>query len=206
MTARQRSTRAAHAARARHRCRRVLEVFDRATAADLAAGLEWYARAESAARALAAGTAGAITVDRAAGALAALSPRVSWSQNLRGAALMVDAAAAGRPAPRVAGVGSNRAKAWAILTAPAVAPLDILRGDKVRAFYRNITGDVDAVTIDIWAMFAADGRALPAHRMGLTAHEYARYAGAYRAAAGARGTDPRTMQATVWVATRGRAD
>lgn len=204
MTAAKRSARAAHAARARHRCRRILEVFDRASAADAAAGLEWYARAESAARALSAGTAGAVSVDAAAGAIAALSPRVSWSQNLRAASILVDAAAAGRPAPVVAGVGTNRAKAWAILQGGA--PLDVLGGDKVRSFYRNIRGDVDAVTVDVWAMSAADGRPTSVYRNGTTAAQYRAYADAYRAAAGARGTDPRTMQATVWVALRGRAD
>jgi hypothetical protein len=69
---------------------------------------------------------------------------------------MVLAAAAGELEPVVNGTLANRAKAWRI--ACGEDPDAVLSGPKVRAFFANIMGDVDAVTIDVWAARAAEGR------------------------------------------------
>ncbi len=177
---------------------RLLAVFDACTAAELAAGLDWYARAEREATALAAGT--DLSVAQCAGIIAALSPRVTWSVNLAGAAAMVDAANAGRLEPIVAGMTANRAKAWRI--ALGEDPDAVLGGPKVRAFWANITGDYDAVTVDVWAARAAEGYSDPRAPKGA---RYSAIAEAYRRAAVARGIAPRSMQAAVWTHIRGSA-
>lgn len=160
-------------------------------------GTAWYDRASDTAAALAAGS--GLPYARCAGVIAALSPRVSWSVNVRAAAAIVDAAAYGRAEPVVAGLGANRRKAWRIAT--GADPADVLGGDKVRAFYANITGDLSAVTVDVWAASAALGRPV-----GSIGHAmYARIADAYRMAATLRAVSPRTMQAAVWCHVRGSA-
>lgn len=177
---------------------RILAYYDAASAADLAAGLDWYARAEREACALAAGT--PLSPYQCAGVIAALSPRVTWATNLAAAAAMVSAAARDLPEPVVAGLSANRTKAWRI--AHGEDPDTVLGGPKVRAFHANITGDHDAVTVDVWAARAAEG-----HRdeRAPTGRRYAAIADAYREAAARRGVAPRTMQATVWTYVRGHA-
>lgn len=104
-----------------------------------------------------------------------------------------------------------RDQAWRI--ANGEAPLSVLRGPKVRAFYANITGDADAVTVDVWAVRAARGdqACVPDGRGRLryaddgtvSAREYREYADVYRRAARRLGVTPRECQAAVWVAVRG---
>lgn len=182
----------------RNMTRRILRFYDRASAAELASGLEWYEKAERESIALAAGT--DLTPNQTAGIIAALSPRVQWQANLDAAAKMVEAAQKGKPEPIVAGLKANRAKAWRI--ANGADPADVLGGPKVTAFYANISGDHDAVTVDVWAARAAEGKDDPNAPKG---KRYERIADAYRRAAAARNVSPRTMQATVWAHVRGRA-
>jgi hypothetical protein len=80
----------------------------------------------------------------------------------------------------------------------SVPPEDGLgNGPKVRAFYRAILGDPDAVVLDRWALRAAGHP-----RDTATPKQYARIADEYRAAAAAVGEDPRDFQAIVWIVTR----
>lgn len=182
--------------------RRITRAYRAATPADRAAGLGWY---DAAAR-----EAAAIWADRpdiAAGVLAALSPRCQWATNVAWAHALVAAARAGQACPPVS-TESNRATAWAIATTGA-DPLThlgkishtgrVTSGHKVRAFYRNITGDEHAVTVDVWAFRAATGRDVDA----VSATDYRAISAAYARAAAILGISPRDCQAAVWVATRG---
>ena len=193
--------------------RRITRAFRAASPADLAAGLGWYAEARR--------VASDIWPDRpdvAAGVIAALSPRCQWSVNVVFAERVVAAARAGRPCPDVSTTG-NRATAYVIAT--GTAPLDalgtvapsgrVVSGHKVRAFYANIMGDTDAVTVDMWAYAVATGRWATHPRTGarvpadaiMSAREYVAIAAAYRRAAAILGVTPRECQAAVWVAARG---
>jgi hypothetical protein len=173
----------------------ILEVYRAATESERAEGLDWY----SAARTFATGLADryGITLDAAAGIVAALSPRRPWADNMAAADTLC----------RTGDVGGlslfvNRAKA----IRDGAAPLDVLRGPKVRAFYAAIMGDGDAVCIDRHAFDVAYGAATDdktrkqLDRVG----EYARFADAYRAAAETAGTTAAAMQATTWVVWRNR--
>lgn len=171
----------------------ILGWYKQATAADLADGLSWYQRAEDLANALAAGT--DFTVEQTAAVIAALSPRVPWHENVAGATDMVRAAARGAREPVVAGFDSNRAKAWRILHGEAIE--DVLHGPKVEAFFRNITGDLDAVTVDVWA-----ARAAGIDRDSFTPKQSAEVQDAYREAARVLDMAPRNLQACVWVCIR----
>jgi hypothetical protein len=110
---------------------------------------------------------------------------------------MVLAVAAGELEPVVNGTLANRAKAWRI--ACGEDPDAVLSGPKVRAFFANIMGDVDAVTVDTWAARAAEGRRndnAPVRR------RYRLLAESYRRAGERRGMHPRDTQAAVWTAYR----
>lgn len=170
----------------------LLAHYDNASAADANEGAAWYADAQSFAAALAAGT--DMDTSHAAGIIAALSPRVQWDVNKRAATLIVNAVHAYEPQPIVAGLGANREKAWAI--ANGGNPLEVLGGQKVRAFYANIMGDENAVTVDVWAARAALGEDATDR---IPTRQYDAIADAYRLAADARGVSPMVMQATIWV-------
>ena len=182
------------AARLAHMRRRILSAFNAATAADLAAGLEWYGRAERAAADVA-------PHDPTTGAaiIAALSPRNRWNVNVAQAARVALAAACGFDCPAVS-TGGNREKAWRIALGESAA--DVLRGPKVRAFFANITGDDSAVTVDVWAARAAEGLSRTDAPSG---RRYALIARAYRDVAESLGVPPRHVQAAVWVHVRGSA-
>lgn len=181
------------ASRLAHMRRRLLAAYGEASAADQAAGLAWYDRAHEAAKAI-------LPDDpsRAAGVIAALSPRAHWRVNLTWAATLVEAAERGDDGPPPVHTRQMRAQAWRI--ALGEAPLDVLNGPKVRAFFSNITGDLDQVTVDVWAARAAghDGPYL-------TARTYALVAQAYREAAAILELPPRDMQAAIWIHVRGKA-
>lgn len=173
-------------------------------------GARWYADANDAAAELAV-TYG-FTVAQAAGVIAALSPRISWPQNLADARTVLAQCERERDdsdAPYV----PTFALAWtcqaftanvgtACRCAGADDPLDILNGPKQRAFYANIMGDADQVTVDVWATRAATRGNLDSPR---NRAQYDDIAAAYRRAARAVGSTPRDFQAAVWLALRGAA-
>ena len=190
------------AAKLAHMKRRILAHYADCSAADLASGLGWYGRALEGAHALLPND-----PSRAAGVIAALSPRCHWSTNVGWAASVVEAAESGDRCPEVH-TRAMRALAWRI--ARGERPLDVLNGPKVRAFYANITGDLERVTIDVWAARAAEGAAVPKDKNGVDiAPSGRRYALLERASvecARIVGLAPRDLQAAVWVHVRGAAD
>lgn len=167
-----------------------------ASAQDLADGAAWYAEANAAARALAAGTNGRVSTEQTAGVIAALSPRMPWARNLHLAALLTDAFVLGADIPGGA-MRARIAEALDILAGRKIAP----SGRKVAAFARAILGDESAVVVDVWAMRAAGVLG----RESVTAGQYASIAVAYTDAAERLGVAPRTLQATTWVTIRGGA-
>lgn len=181
--------------------RRLVRAYESATPEQVADGREWYSRAYVEALALSVGT--DLTPRQCAGVIAALSPRVTWAQNLIRAARMVDIWEHCRrdlePPRYRLGLGLSIDRAWRIVSGEG-RPLDVLGGKKTRAFYRNITGDRDAVTVDVWAARIAYGR-----EVGLTDNRYDTCARAYAAAAAKVGECPRDFQAITWIAARGSA-
>lgn len=191
--------------------RRITKAFRAAKASDLAAGLGWYATAYAAAVKIAQGSADPQDIARVVGVIAALSPRCQWSTNVMWAELVIRCADAGAPMPNVSTM-SNRRTAWAIANGtPALDALGTLSakgneisGMKVRRFFRNIMGDVDCATVDVWAARVATGkRGEENDKLVGSARGYAAVEQAYRRAAEILGTDTRSVQAATWVAARG---
>ena len=220
MTAKQRSRAARRAANRRHYRDRIVRTYLAASDADRAAGREWYDRAERECHRIAAET--GFSVHRIAAVIAVLSPRTRWAANVAAAeraaraarrALRDDFAAelCGGMAESVAasvaaalqdyGLSDPIRKAGRILAGEN--PADVVGGPKVSAFFANLCGDREAVTIDVWAQRVAVGKWSDRPPSG-TAYED--LAEAYRAAARVIGTDPVSVQAAVWIAIRGAAE
>jgi len=179
----------------RHAVARVDAWLDLATEEDLILGRSWYDRAYRAAATIAAET--GLSTRQCAGIIAALSPRCQWATNVRAARTIAHAAVSGAPMPVVAGTMTNRRKAWRI--AHGADPDSVLSGPKVRAFFANIMGDEDEVTVDVWAARAAEGKR---NEQAPVRRRYALLAEAYRRVARKRGYCPRDVQAAVWTAYR----
>lgn len=128
------------------RVQNITRCFRAASQADTLSGMDWYARARRL----------AIELDpncphRAAGVIAAMSPLMSWPQNVRQAKNVYSGIGA-------KGLSKNVAKAHAIYNGGD--PLDILGGEKVTSFYMNIIAPNNAtpVTIDRHAIDIACGK------------------------------------------------
>ena len=114
--------------RATHNLRKYLK---RATKQQWKDGSVWYRNANRFCRTLA--VTHNRTLEEVAGALAALSPRCSWPENLRATLALVKHGHVGTSLTFPA----NQLKAWSILYEGLKAE-DVLGGEKVKAFYDNI--------------------------------------------------------------------
>ena len=168
--------------------KRLIAYYERATTDERLAGESWYTEARTVARMLS--RRHAVTSNVAAGVIASLSPRVTWRQNIK----LADAVL-GLTYERGA-LGANLQKARRI--ANGERPLDVLRGPKVRAFYRALTGDESSGVIDVWMQ-----RAMRVTRLSVRAYEAC--VRALQRAAKAVGTTVARLQAIVWTVVRGSA-
>ena len=184
----------------------ILAVYNAATAEDLREGLAWYQTAHDWCR-VQAGSRREYLIARNAGIVAALSPLNGWENNKRKAAEVISKRGritVVKGQPNGIGLGANVAKAIAIYN--GADPLDVLSGDKVRAFYRTILhpqGDIDPV-IDRHAFDIAVGERTDEKRRGILSRKgvYSEFAHAYREAAKVAGIGSAQMQAVTWIAWR----
>ena len=171
----------------------IVRTFRAATNRQFRQGMEWYAGAHDIAMRL-----DPSNVERAAGVLAALSPRLDWGKNIE---LAVRAYNEGQTSGCLK---TNGAKADAILN--GAAPLDVLGGDKVRNFYGTIVNplDVDAVVIDRHAFDVAIGRVTDDETRKVLSRKgvYDEFANAYRAAGRIVGASPSQVQSVTWIVWR----
>lgn len=170
--------------------RRLVAWWAKADKATRTVGVQWYREARRIARQLARRY--DCTVSRAAGVIAALSPRLTWTYNVTAAEAVL---AGDRKVPGVFRASLAKAR----MIQEGARPLDVLRGPKVRAFYRALMGDRDAAVVDVWTARAAGVQDAPNER------EYAQVAQALRMGADEVGVSTSELQAAVWVAIRGRA-
>jgi hypothetical protein len=173
----------------------IIKIYNAATEDHIREGLSWYRDAHALASEL-----DPSDPDRAAGVIAALSPRESWTRNVYLATLLYE-----RNGDLQDGtLTSNLDKARRIFNGEA--PLDVLGGDKVRAFYTLISDpdNADAVCVDRHAFDVAVGRKTDDKTRQALGRKgaYDRFARAYRRAAEVLGVTPAQVQAVTWVAWR----
>ena len=171
--------------------RRIEAIYAQATPQEVDEGMYWYAKAHAIAR--------AIDPDPAIGAgiIAALSPQLSWGNNVKAAKALAAGIRPTRPLP------ASIAKAERIHGGEA--PAAVLGGKKVTAFYANILNPADAltVTVDRHAVALATGWS-PMEGTLLLGRKggYEAVADAYRHAARRLGILPSQVQAITWCAWR----
>ena len=137
-----------------------------------------------------------LTVEAAATIIAAFSPRIKWSGNVRKAL----AFACGDD---VRGLKAHKrtAERASRLGMMAFAAINPRTAPKTFAFAHNIAGYHDAVTVDIWMCRAAEiGRDAP------TIVQYRTIAECVRRIAAEYNMTPATMQALIWIVERGNTD
>lgn len=184
----------------------VLSIYNNSSAESLRTGLSWYRDAHNFAKTL-----DPKNVARAAGIIAALSPQSEWENNKNKAAQLyrqngiVTLDSEGKVG-KGNGIGLPDAVKKAIRIFHGEDPLDVLKGDKVTAFYRTIlnpTGDIDPV-IDRHAFDIAVGERTDDKTRSRLSRKgvYDEFANVYRDAARAAGIGSAQMQAVTWVAWR----
>jgi len=176
---------------------RIRIAYERADELERAEGADWYPSARRFARSIASHY--GYTLAQAAGVVAALSPRQLWNGNktLAERALRTHKEGFAHEDVKLNFTHCN-VKAWAILN--GARPLDVLRGPKVRSFYRNIMGDPYAITVDVWAwrVCRPDDYYTPTPKL------YSKIVQAYRNTANRLELEPSVVQATTWIHTRNR--
>ena len=179
----------------------ITDAYAEVSLKDLRAGIAWYDRAAQTARAI------HPDVLIGAGVLAALSPRTDWKHNKMYAERVCRYALDGAEYPPPCSTYSRLDKAWRIaqLENPSIpAILAILRGPKTCRFFRNIIGDENAVTIDVWSKrIATGGKDESAPKPG---HDYDSLEQAYQIAGARLGISPCHLQAALWCHVRGSAE
>lgn len=174
----------------------ILECYDRATDAERANGGAWYVEAQ----ALAVDMAGDAWVG--AGVLAALSPMQGWDINVRQARRACEAGTALGHSPAL------HTKAMTNLADRILKgehPLDVLKGDKTRAFAAAIAtgGKSDIATIDRHAHdIAVASLDFTDNTRKIGKRLYREMAAAYSEAAAIAGISVNEMQAITWVVWR----
>jgi hypothetical protein len=174
----------------------ILTMYLSATEEQRLQGETWYETARNTAKEFAKQY--GVSYRCAAGVIAALSPRSKWDKNKADAKAVLRAATSGSEVlPKVSAYGANLRKAWRI--AKGESPASVLGGPKVNAFYRNICGDYNGVTVDVWAARVAEPYN---HKFAGRDKDYATIAEAYASAADKLGTWPAFVQAVCWVTVR----
>lgn len=169
------------------------EIVKSATPAQIEQAVQWYADAELVAHEMvgifdARGI--GVNIENTASIISAFSPRNRWSRNV------LQALNFAHGMDNYVGLKNNLVMAENAM----VNGFNALKGMKTNSFARNIAGDENAVTIDVWMMRAA----------GLTSDspnktQYRELSQAVTDVAMEYRMTPRAMQALIWIIFRGSA-
>ena len=166
-----------------------------ATPWELLEGKEWYANAKI--DCLMLSHLHGVPTNTVAGMVAALSPRNRWSRNVVDAESVI----LHGECATVATFKTNKAKAVRILQGEW--PLDVLSGNKVRAFYTCIVDPLtDDVCVDGHAYGVACGYGQRVQVKRITDTEYTKISQAYQCVASANELAPHQVQAITWLVYR----
>lgn len=174
--------------------KRIIRKLDNATYDQMFDGIHWYDQAKALVNRLA--DASFYTSDQIACAMAHLSPRLRWKQNVEAIIMLVKTG----KLPKYIMSGPAKRARQALVAANPFATFG-KKAKKTLSFARNINGDVDAVTVDTWI---ADVVGVTEQQLKLVG-VYEAIAHAYRVAAKRRGFDPAALQAITWIVQRGSA-
>ena len=174
--------------------KRILRSFNKATNQDIVDGLAWYTEVTDLVYHLSA-TSG-YTEPQVAAALAHLSPRLRWSQNVDSIRLLVNTGTV--PAYVMSGPAGRARRALEAANPELTFGKKAL---KTLNFSRNCSGCVNSVTVDVWAAKVVGVTESQLKLVGV----YDAIAHCYRLAAKRAGVTPAQIQAITWIVVRGSA-
>lgn len=188
--------------------RNILAVYHRANDDDKLGGMTWYLDAHEVARGLA--EKHGVSVEKAVGTIAAISPGNNWGRNVMEADEFISAHVKGYKLPMVGIYGRrNVAKARRILNGESPqAVLHTKTGPKVWAFYSNILAPLDSRELTVDRHAKALAYDLPSKRKGFASDdklsvvgraEYRYLVRHYQVIAERLGLVPHQLQAICWV-------
>lgn len=191
------NTRGFDANKARENIIAVFEyVRDTTTERELIDAVNWYPIAH----AFCAQWAQAFSLEawQVAGIVAALSPQLSWEKNKEQAIEGIARLQNGRTLDGMMAYPANKAKAIRIFNGEN--PLNVLGGNKVRAFYNNLMLDAESVTIDRHATsIALYGLSVAkSGQVSVTDKLYRLLAQAYKDVALSYSITPYVLQSVTW--------
>ena len=166
---------------------RFRDLISTATLGQVEAASVWYFDAQEVAEDVAEIL--GVDLERGASIVSAFSPRERWASNVAKAYAFAN----GKP---VTGLTNNLKMAQDALD----LGFDALKGLKTNAFARAISGDTNAVVIDVWMMRAAK-MVTDSPNKG----QYRQLSEAVTTVADEFGITPRTAQALIWIIVRGSA-
>lgn len=171
-------------------------VMHTATDTDIVSAINWYPLANSFCATWAESF--NLSIAQMAGVTAALSPQLSWEKNKAQAIEVVARLQNNKPLNGLIAYPANLRKAQRIFNGEN--PLDVLGGDKVRSFYRNIMLDDIAVTIDRHAAAIAlyGLNTAKSGKIGVTDKLYRLLAKAYTDVAHDYDVAPYIVQSVTW--------
>jgi len=188
----------------------ILAVYRQATPDEKRDGVVWYAEALASCMNISNDT--SVPLHIVVGVCAALSPNNKWDRNVQNARDLIVAFINGDyiDSVKVSTYHAMKRKAWGILEAMPEhdGVIELLNGQKIVSFYRNIMGD-DTCTIDGHArnIFYAKREGLTSDKSNVGKREYAEIQAAYVKAGkkvrlNGRPLKAFEMQAITWVAWR----
>lgn len=182
----------------------IINIYLAATDDEKADGVKWYRVALREATKISKEF--GVSKHTVVGVIAALSPNLGWTVNVRNARDMVQCFTGGGSIDdvTVSSYPLNKQKAWRMLEEKVVRKdklMKILNGPKTTAFFANIFG-IDVVTVDGHAKNIHDGERRTLKNNNVGVKEYREIAKAYHEAADTIGIKGYEMQAITWVAWR----
>jgi hypothetical protein len=174
---------------------RILKVWASASDSDREDGAQWYPLHRQIIIQLSRDW--YVSEETAAAVVAHLSPRIHWERCLLAAPVVLS----GRRPVGIVGQFYE----GALRAVQSDDPVSTLTGPKTSAFVRNLLGDLDAVTCDVWAFKIALGDRDDLNKVTARTGVYDAVAHCYTLAAARVGVSPSTMQAATWCAIRGRS-
>lgn len=172
----------------------IVRTFGTATPEQIIAGMVWYGTTQDLVYVLSERS--QYTINQVACAMAQLSPRLRWSQNVDSVEILVMTG----DLPRYVMSGPAKRARKALIAADPFATFG-KKALKTQNFARNIMGDENAVTIDVWMARLVGVSERQLKLVGV----YEALAHCFRLAAKRLGISPAQLQAVVWTVVRGSA-
>jgi hypothetical protein len=169
----------------------IVKAFKQSSPDHVSAGKEWFTKGQNHCSIIS--DIAGISTEHSAAVISALSPRTTWKRNVMGAYHLVVTG----EAPYCMSANVKRAKI--ALNSPD--PISTLKGNKTNRFAKNLAGDYDWATIDVWMLRALGMNDKMLDRAGV--YEAIEYC--FKLASKRLGVEPAIIQATIWCSIRGKA-